>query len=69
MLPGIVDKYGEKEATVTLNGSPDSKIQITEQYMNVQVPGTFSVKVEGVGNEVFNCNLELNLKVNINIKE
>lgn len=69
MLPGIVDKYGEKEATVTLNGSPESKIQITEQYMNVQVPGTFSVKVEGVGNEVFNCNLELNLKVNINIKE
>ena len=69
MLPGILDKYGEKEATIILNGSPESKIQITDQYMHVQVPGTFSVKIDGIENEVFKCTLDLSLKVNVKVAD
>ena len=67
MLPGIVDKYGEKQATIILNGSPESKIQITDQYMHVGVPGTFSVKIDGIESEVFKCTLDLSLKVNVKV--
>ena len=67
MLPGIVDKYGEKQATIILNGSPESKIQITDQYMHVEVPGTFSVKIDGIESEVFKCTLDLSLKVNVKV--
>ena len=69
MLPGIVDKYGEKQATIILNGSPESKIQITDQYMHVEVPGTFSVKIDGIESEVFKCTLDLSLKVNVKVAD
>ena len=69
MLPGIVDKYGEKQATIILNGSPESKIQITDQYMHVEVPGTFSVKIDGVEKEVFKYTLDLSVKVNVKVAD
>ena len=48
MLPGILEKYGEKQATIILNSTPESKIQITEQYLHVEIPGYIGVKVEGI---------------------
>ena len=65
MLPGIVDKYGEKQATVTLIQSPNSNVKITDQYFGINVPGTLSIKVDGITNEILNCNLDLSLKVDI----
>ena len=35
--------------------------------MHVEVPGTFSVKIDGVENEVFKCTLDLSLKVNVKV--
>ena len=69
MLPGILEKYGEKQATIILNGSPESKIQISEQFLHVDIPGHFAVKVEGIENEVFNCTLDLSLKVNVKVAD
>ena len=36
-FPGIVGKYGEKQATIILSGSPNSKIKIVNQNLEAEV--------------------------------
>ena len=69
VFPGIADKYGEKQVTIILSGSPESKIQITNQNLNAHVSGTFGLKIDGIQNEVFKCNLDLTLKGKVKITE
>ena len=69
VFPGIADKYGEKQVTIILSGSPESKIQITNQNLNAHVSGTFGLKIDGIQNEVFKCNLDLTLKGKAKITE
>ena len=68
-FPGIVDKYGEKQATIILSGSPNSRIKIVNQNLEAEVSGTFGLKIDGIQNEVFKCALDISLKGNVKIKE
>ena len=69
VFPGIAGKYGEKQAIVILSGSPESKINISNQNLYAQVSGTFGLKIDGIQNEVFKCNLDLTLKGKVKITE
>jgi len=69
VFPGIVDKYGEKQATIILSGSPNSRIQIMSQNIKADVSGTFALKIDGIQNEVFKCALDISLFGNVKIKE
>ena len=68
-FPGIVDKYGEKQATIILSGSPNSNIKINNQNLEAEVSGTFGLKIDGIQNEVFKCALDISLKGYVKIKE
>ena len=68
-FPGIVGKYGEKQATIILSGSPNSKIKIVNQNLEAEVSGTFGLKIDGIQNEVFKCALDISLKGYVKIKE
>ena len=68
-FPGIVDKYGEKQATIILSGSPNSNIKINNQNIEAEVSGTFGLKIDGIQNEVFKCALDISLKGYVKIKE
>ena len=68
-FPGIVDKYGEKQATIILSGSPNSKIKIVNQNLEAEVSGIFGLKIDGIQNEVFKCALDISLKGYVKIKE
>ena len=69
VFPGIADKYGERQATVVLSGSPESRIKIPNQNIYAEVSGTFGLKIDGIQDEVFKCNLDLTLKANVKITE
>jgi len=66
MLPGITDKYGN-EAYIVFTGTPDISIQITEQYLNVNLPGTFSIRSIS-GEDIIKLDLKLALKVNASVQ-
>ena len=68
MLPDISKKYGVKNADISLLPKPESKVTITEEYMNIELPGTFYVTVEDVENPVFVCELDLAFKAQANIE-
>ena len=69
VFPGIADKYGERQATVILSGSPESRIKIPNQNIYAEASGTFGLKIDGIQDEVFKCNLDLTLKANVKITE
>ena len=61
MLPGITDKIGN-EALIVFTGSPDVSLQVTEQNLIVDLPGTFSVRTID-NKDLVKLDLRLNLKV------
>ena len=66
MLPGITDKIGN-EAYIVFTGTPDVSIQVTEQNLVVDLPGTFSVRTTD-NQEIIKLDLRLTLKAFISIQ-
>ena len=69
MLPGITKIYGNKDAEISLIPKPQTNVQLTEEYMYVSSPGTFYVRVDGVENPVFACELDLTLKAQASVEK
>ena len=67
MLPGIVEKYGEKQVIVSLNQYPDAKVQITEKYFGINIPSSLSIKLNEGEKKIFDCDLLLSLKVDMKV--
>ena len=67
LLPGFSEKYKNTSPQIVLIGDPNASIEITEQSMNVNLPGVFMVKVPGQTSPVFNSNLSISLKVEVSI--
>jgi len=66
MLPDISKKYGSKNAELSFNPKPESNVKLTEDYLYLELPGTFYVKIDGV--DVFICELYLKLKAQATIE-
>jgi hypothetical protein len=66
MLPGITDKIGN-EALIVFTGSPDVSLQVTEQNLIVDLPGTFSVRTTD-NKDLVKLDLRLNLKAFVSIQ-
>ena len=66
MLPGVTDKYGN-EAYIVFTGSPDVSLQISEENLNVNLPGTFSIRSIS-GEDIIKLDLRLALKVDASIQ-
>lgn len=67
MLPGISKKYPNKKAELSFNPKPETSIKLTEEFMYINVPGTFNLNVEDVQDPVFVWELTLNLKAQLNV--
>ena len=67
LLPGFSEKYKNTTPQIVLIGDPNASIEITEQSMNVNLPGVFMVKVPGQTSPVFNSTLAISLKVEVSI--
>jgi hypothetical protein len=67
MLPGISKKYTNKKAELFFNPKPEANIKLSEEYMYINLPGTFYLKVEDIQDPVFIWELTLNLKAQLNI--
>jgi hypothetical protein len=67
LLPGFGEKYKNISPQIFLTGDPNASIEITEKSMNVNLPGTFMVKVPGQSSPVFSSTLTLALKVEVHI--
>ena len=67
MLPGVTDKYGN-EAYIVFTGTPDISLQISEEDLNVNLPGTFSIRSIS-GEDIIELDLKLALKVNVGIED
>jgi len=48
MLPGISKKYTNKKAELLFNPKPETNIKLSEEYMYINLPGTFYLKVEDI---------------------
>jgi hypothetical protein len=67
-LPGFKEKYKNiSNPQIFFTGDPNASIEITEQSMNVNLPGTFMIKVPGQSSPIFNSTLTLALKVEVHI--
>ena len=66
-FPGITDEYGN-EAYIVFTGSPDISLQISEEDLNVNLPGTFSIRSIS-GEDIIELDLKLALKVNVGIED
>ena len=67
MLPGISKKYANKKAELAFNPKPEANIKLSEEYMYINLPGTFYLKVEDIQDPVFVWELTLNLKAQLNV--
>jgi len=67
MLPGISKKYTNKKAELYFNPKPETNIKLSEEYMYIDLPGTFYLKVEDIQDPVFVWELTLNLKAQLNV--
>ena len=67
MLPGISKKYTNKKAELLFNPKPETNIKLSEEYMYINLPGTFYLKVEDIQDPVFAWELTLNLKAQLNV--
>ncbi len=66
MLPGVNDKYGN-ETYIVFTGTPDISLQISEENLNVNLPGTFSIRSIS-GEDIIKLDLRLALKVDASIQ-
>ena len=67
MLPGVSKKYTNKKAEISFNPKPETNIKLSEEYMYINLPGTFCLKVEDIQDPVFVWELTLNLKAQLNV--
>ena len=67
MLPGVSKKYTNKKAELSFNPKPETNIKLSEEYMYINLPGTFYLKVEDIQDPVFVWELTLNLKAQLNV--
>ena len=67
MLPGISKKYANKKAELAFNPKPEANIKLSEEYMYINLPGTFYLKVEDIQDPVFVWELTLNLKAQLSV--
>lgn len=66
MLPDISKKYGSKNAELSFNPKPESNVRLYEDYLYLELPGTFYVKIDGV--DVFICEIYLKIQAQASVE-
>ena len=67
IFPGLSEVYGDKDVEIILKVSEISNIKLKNKFLNVNGISTISIKVNGIFNPVYECEIELLLKVELNI--
>lgn len=57
-----------KTANISFDPKPESNVKLAEDYMIVELPGTFYVNIEGIESPIFISELYLNIKVEAKIE-
>lgn len=65
MLPGIVDVYGKKGALLTITNLENSNVKLTNNYIDINAVGIFTINVDGINDPVYKCQIELSIKAKL----
>lgn len=68
VLPEISKLYSVKTANISFDPKPESNVKLTEDYMIIELPGTFYVKIEGIESPIFISELNLNIEAEAKIE-
>ena len=68
MFPEISKMFSVKMAEISFDPNPESNVKLTEDYMNIELPGKFYIKIEGMEAPIFISELYLNIKAQAKIK-
>ena len=69
MLPGISQTYKNRDSEISLIPKPETNIKLTREYMYIYAPSVFYVRVDGVENPIFVCELDLTLKAQASVEK
>ena len=65
MLPGLVDVYGKKGALLTITNLENSNVKLTNNYIDINAVGIFTINVDGINDPVYKCQIELSIKAKL----
>ena len=68
MFPEISKMFSVKMAEISFDPNPESNVKLTEDYMNIELPGKFYIKIEGMEAPIFISELYLNIKAQAKIE-
>lgn len=65
LLPGMNQKYGDKNIEVYLETTKPGNIELLESYINGKIFGRIILKIEGENDSIFECSIEISTRVEI----
>lgn len=68
VLPEISKMYSVKTANISFDPKPESNVKLTEDYMYIELPGTFYVEIEGIESPIFISELNLTIQAEAKIE-